>query len=322
MNGLQANKAYSALLGEKYESRKELVDELSDIMDMDRKSVYRRLNNEVYFTFDEIGKISYALGISLDKFIANHYSPISSNLPIEEISSEEELNLILKNVGNIKTYISNIVMQPHSEMGDLCNNFPVCFSAGSKELIFFNRFYKNYRYGNSISYQEYKQNPFNQKVVDAIYDLGQEYAKLDKYELILGNFPARILMLDLNYLRSIRLIGQEDITKIKNEAAKIIDRLEYLANEGFDEKTGSKYNIYISQTSININCYYLWSKDYWFTSIQSDALGDNCSVDVESLIRIRRWFDSMRNSSVLITGCSKSERIKYIDTQRKALKGL
>ncbi len=319
MNGLQTNKAYSDLLEEKYVNRKELVNELSEIMDMDRKSVYRRLNNEVYFTFSEICKISYSLGISLDKFISNHYSPITSNLPTGAISNEEGLSLVLENVYNIKTYISDIASQPYSEMGNLCNNFPVIFYLRSKELIYFHEFYKNYRYGYSKSYQEYKENPFNQKVVDAMYDLSQEYIKLKSYELILGNFPVRILMLDLNYLRNINLMTEEDIIKIKKEASKIIDKLEYLTNKGFDEEYGSKYNIYISQTAITINYYYLWSEAYWFSSIQSDALGDNCSVDLETLMRMKRWFNSMKNSSILITGCSKNERIRYMDAQRREL---
>ena len=316
MNDLDVNKEFSHLLEERFRNKRNTVNLLSELLNMDKKSIYRRLSSEVLFTFSEICHISTTLGISVDNFMVG-FHPVNYGL-VNKVTFHDTEKDITEAITSAKMHISKIVCEPKSEMGNMTNSFPLFFFLCNKEILTLYNFYLNYRSGSRITYKEFKEHENTRLLVDQYYELGKEYIRIKHCTIVMGQTPAQQFMMDVNYLRSIRLLHSDDVKQIKNEVADFIDLLEDIAEKGYYDKYNTEYDIYIAQTSLDVNYYYFMCDLYSLSAFQM-CMANNYSLDNENALKMKKWLDAMKNSSIQISRSSERHRIEFFDNQRKVL---
>lgn len=182
MNSLELNTVISDLFREKIPRKSNAVNTLSEILDIDKKSVYRRLNSEVFFSFSEICKISLALGISLDNIVRKELRGLIPNGFILQPSSESSWEIIAEVICRIRLWATNISLQPFSELGSVYNSIPIPFCALDKEILQYYYYYMNCM-KRDYSFAQMKDDRNFIHITDALFELSKEYLNMGKYIL-------------------------------------------------------------------------------------------------------------------------------------------
>ncbi|GEM_PF-3949583 len=319
MNNLELNKVISNLFIEKMQKKSIAVNTLSEILDMDKKSIYRRLNNEVSFSFSEVCKVSYALGISIDGLIKKNLFGIILNGFVICPDSKSNIEELIDIISKVKQWIINISEEPGSEMGHISNLIPTVFFDLNKEVLQFHYYCINYIKGNK-SFTQMKENINFIRITDALYELTREYLKMKQYYLIISPNPVALFLQKINYYRSIRLLTEEEFIKLKGYVADYIDLLESITGTDSFGPYKAKCAIYISELDYNSSFLYFYTGKGSFSSIQMYMLGWHISFDAECNQLVKMWFDEMKESSVLITQSNFNRRMLFFEEQRKLLK--
>lgn len=319
MNSLEVNRAINAIIKEKIPAKRKMVGMLSEILDLDRKAIYRRLNDEVFFSFSEICKLSWTLGISVDRFILKASAGIAIDGVVSLPESPEYADQILNILTKIKETVSRIAGHPDSEMGNITSHIPSIFYCYDKELLLFSSYFKNCREINHKSYSEFKTDPTIRRFLDASYETYQEYRNMRHYCMLMTRSPVKPILEEMNYLRKIQLLTDQEYDNLKGSVANFLTHLEKTVETGTIGNTDANCSIYLSDIDHRANCHYFWCPERSFSSLQMYLLGMEISFDQEHNEKMRNWLDVWRNNSVLITKSNINERIHFFANQYKIL---
>ena len=319
MNSLKINEAFSALLEEKFHGKKNVVNLLSELLDMDKKSIYRRLNSEVLFTFAEVSLLSQQLGISVDNFIGHLYPAGINNTTLALYGKPQDRKSHVGVIGEIRNYLALIASQPYSEMGNLTNYFPIFFHLENKEIYSLYLYHLNYMRGDNKTFGEFREEEETRMLVEAAHELSELFWQMDHYKIIMGRDPVRLLMQDVAYVKNQDLITATEYDNIKKEIRAMIAKLEEIIESGASDEGESPYNIYLSDTIIDLNCFYTWSETYSMSIAQLYMFGKVCSYETEQNANVKQWLDKWKNNSVKISGTGRSERTAFLAEQRRVL---
>jgi hypothetical protein len=315
---------YQVLLTEiqkNFTKKSTMVNTLADILRIERGAVYRRLREEVPFTFNEIAIIAKHLKISLDNMIgidSQRTIPLQSRLP-DYISPQQEdykmFEFYIKFLQSINHQADN------SETVSISNILPLDLFYNFQYLFSFYLFIWNYHYSND------KIKPFHQisivpKMKEFLNDLSIEMKMIKKTCFIFDNRVFRLIVDDINYFYSIRLIEKEDIIKIKEDLFFLLDYLEEIAVTGQFKETGNSVSLYISDVDITTNYTYIESQKTHLSIIKIFFLATVTSRDINIFEKMKKWISSLIKVSTLITLTNERQRVLYFEEQRKVVSEL
>jgi len=319
MNALDVNRAITAVIKERITQKSKIVSVLSDILGVGTKAVYRRLNNEVFFTFSEICKLSMEFGFSLDGFIHNSLIGMDANGVIPLPKDKECMNKMKNMALHIRREVNKITCQPYSEIGEIANGIPVLFCCYDKELLLYSIYHQNYHHVNNKTFSEFKNDKMIQSITNEIYNMYLESMDVSYLCLLMSREPVRYALENINYLRNIRSITEEEYQHLKRIVRRFIYQLEIITNSGFLPDSQTKCDIYISDVKVNASCHFIYSDCASISSVQMYILGWKVSFDMDHNNEIKSWMDVWKQNAVLITNSNMNERIHFLDNQREIL---
>jgi len=308
------------LLRNRIPQNSKLVAKLIDVLSLEKMAVYRRLRQEVPFTFEEIIVIAREFNISLDNLLgvdARPSFPFPFHAIDEENQNTESDYLLLKNyVQAIKAVASN----QDGEIALITNVLPQSLYTGFDSIFRF--YYFKWRY-YSLSTDQTK--PYHEIILpdrfiqvakdafDCLKNVGKGYFIFDY--LVFQRF-----INDVTYFNTIRLIKDEDVRLIKKELLQFIDYMEIIAKRGFIANPSNKIDIYISETSIDTSyCYIEASASFRFALIWSFVFNIVLTYKDEMLEMMKCWIRSKIRTSTLLSVTSEKTRTQYFDMQRKVV---
>ena len=297
-----------------------MVNTLADILLIEKGAVYRRLRQDVPFTFNEIALIASHLKISLDSIIGVNTKkmiPFKSLLPNFISPQEADYKMIEYYI----KFLQSMNQSENSEIASVVNMLPHELFSGFQYLFPFYLFIWNFLHNND------KPIPFNQISISPemnrfLKEYAMEMMKFKKTSLIFDNRVFQLLIDDINYFYSIRLLGEEDILRIKEDLLSVLDYLEKIAVTGQFKETGNSINLYISDIDITTNYVYIESDDIHFSMVKMFLLSSVTSMDDHSFERMKKWIHSLIKISTLITLTNEKQRVIYFEKQRKIINEL
>ena len=319
MNGLEINRAITAMVRERIPQKSKIVTILSDILGLGTKAIYRRINDEVFFTFAEVCKLSSEFGLSLDSFVQQSITGIDSTGIMPLPKDKESMSKTLHIFSQIKHVIGKISGNERSEVGIIANGIPTLFYCYNKELLRFSTYYTNYQFVNDKTYAEYKQDKVMQSHIDELYELYLKCLDIKHHNILMIRDPVKRAMEDISYMRKIHSLTEDEFRQLKQLIQEFIYNMEVTANSGVLPNFDVKCNLYLSDVRLTPNCHYLYSEEASLSSIQMYVLGWKVSFDHNHNKEVRHWFDLWRHNSVLITKSNINERIHFLEDQRKVL---
>jgi len=297
-----------------------MVNALCDILKIDKGAVYRRLRQEVPFTFDEIASISKHLNISMDSLIdENHYS-ISFQLRLPNFTEPQESDYYLLNAFN--KFLRSVSQSENSETASISNILPHDFFNEFNNLLLFYLYVWNYHYNSNIKVKPFHQFTAPPEMKKIINEHMMEMKKFNKTCYVLDSRIFKLYVNRVDYFNSIRLIERKDVLLIKEELFSILDYLEKIAITGQYKETGNAVNIYISDIDITTSYACLEAKNIHFSMFKAFILSYVTSFDENTFIKMKKWIQSLIKTSTLITLTNEKQRVLYFEKQRKIINEL
>ena len=317
------NNIYQALLNEVekvFPKKSVMVNTLSDILRIEKSAVYRRLRQDVPFTFNEIVAIAKNLNISLDNLvdIENHISIMLQLQLLDYISPQASdynaLNLYIK-------FLKSLNKSGNSEMATITNVLPHDLFSGFDYLLKFYLFIWNY-HSDYTKLKPFHQISITPEMNDLLNNYMIEMKNFNKTFYVFDNGVFRFFIDLVNYFNSIRLIEKEDVLKIKEDLHSMLDYLEKIAITGQFKETGNSVNIYISDIDIT-TCYtYFETSSTYLSMIKAFILSYITSLDKRMFEKTKRWIHALIKISTLITLTNEKQRVLYFEKQRKIVNEL
>ncbi|MCD7936042.1 MAG: hypothetical protein LUG98_04210, partial [Tannerellaceae bacterium] len=121
---------------------------------------------------------------------------------------------------------------------------------------------------------------------------------------------------DIEYFKEIHLISTESLQKLKEDLSALIDKLEELATTGY-HPNGSKVDIFISHTNLGTAYSYIDAVDQQLCFIKLQEMNVITSHNEILFENMKRWADSMKRFSILISQSADIYRYKFFRQQRE-----
>jgi hypothetical protein len=293
------------------------VSFLMEYLQLSRESAYRRLRGEIPFSVEEISLLSVTLGFSLDEIIGDikKYRAFFDFVPETEDSFQMFFSMLEKCYENTEKMLRGNSFESIIAL----NRLPPVF------LVFFDHTFK------FIYYEWMHQN----SLVSTRHAFSETFIPpeltllKDNIQNNLTNIPNNILILDPNIFLSLvkdiqyfyqrKLIDAEELELLRNEVFVQIDFFEKIAKTGRLESK-AKVHLYLSPLYIgtNIGCFsfdHTIESIFWAHTINSINIynPELCSMH-------KRWLDSLKRQSTLITQSNEMLQTDFFDRQREYVK--
>ena len=294
-----------------------LVNTITEMLDIDKDAVYRRLRGTVDFSFTEMANIARILGISLDVIagIENAQSkPAKMNLSKQVNPTELDYEMFEGHVHLLKA----IKDEPDTKLMESGNQFPHYLYQEYEHLtrLFMFTWNQTSSLGAGLPYEEViiPERLRRLQIESCTY---ARYFKSTQY--VWDHQIFQRMAESLKYSDQIGFIKKEDILLIKNDLMALLDQIEKIAMKGKHEDTGNEVSIYIFDTTCDTNYSCLKSKNIQFVLFKAFILNAIVCFDDEVFNETCKWITSLQRMSTLISVSAEKTRAMYFDTQRKII---
>jgi hypothetical protein len=311
------NKVLIATLRKHLPEGKTLVPYLMAKLEIGKESVYRRIRNDISFSFDEIIALSSELGFSIDEIVGqNNNRRLFFDLPSS--NSTNPADLYAEFTYDTVEVIKKMDKAATSRAVFAYNRMPQLFTVHLKNISRF-RYYRWMHQTHNVPLDFYLSDISVPAEVNELHNnLYYNFLKMDELTLILDRNVFASIINEILYYYKRGLIKRDELLLIKDELLQIVDRLEILAEKGTND-AGTKINLFVSSFSIDScygyfeynedSCVQIWTYIMPPITINKPEI---CAIQ-------KNRIESFRKFSILITQCNEIQRAEYLRAQRKLI---
>jgi len=308
---------------EQYSNKSIAVNELCNILDLGRDSVYRRLRGETILNPDEMMKLALAHKISIDQL-----------MEIEQNDVMFTFNAFSQKINHTGNYMDNLInlltqlgMTVRSEVWYASSEIPIFYQALVPEVFSF----KLYVWARTVWNLDYFQGkPFDFEIIPADSRLKypllfNHYKMLPSVELwSSGIFDNTISQIEY-HIETNMFAKPKDALVLVEGLKTICDHMRNMAKEGrkyspgTSIENGTELQLYHNEMVYTNNTILFLSKNVnllFSTICNPDFI---MSKDDRMIRYMQGWFDSVIRKSILISKVNEKERSKFFDRVMKKL---
>ena len=312
------NRCLFEALEKKVPDKTKLVKILMKTLFMEKGAVYRRLREEVPFSFFEVVKIAKKLDIALNSLVCSDSVKVDHFvLNIVEYSKMSEVDY--KEWENYISLLSLAKDDSNSEIAESSNVLPISIYAKFDSLSRYFLFKYQYMFSTTekrIPYSNLAISDRLYRIYHSYFDITKNFAKT---VYIWDFYIFRYLLADIHFFSGINLISVDDIRQIKEDLFALLDYIEDITLNGCFKETGNSVSFYISDINLDADYSYLQFNDMNISHVRTFMLNSVVSSDDTSFIKIKDWIQSLKKTSTLITRSGAVFRTDFFDSQRKII---
>jgi len=302
-------------LEKRYPRKSDLVSALMEVLPLEKESVYRRLRKYVFFTAEETMEIARAWNISLDNIISinpTKTSPFQFHM-IRYVHPEEADYKILEDYNRD---LEIIARDPNGRMVEVINALPRSLYCRSELLTRLFSMKWLYKYGLS-----HEVLPFGSiQIPERMQELDTEYVRLvhdisEVHSIHDSRFVERAVD-DIIYFRSIGMVTEDEAALLREELLTLIDYMEDVASIGYFRHTGNKLFFYLSHTWLDSEYLLFESELLTLSSVRILERNSIASSDKKVFDRFMNMVQSIKRSSVLMSGSNALQQVEFFTLQR------
>lgn len=288
------------------------VNFLSDILDVGKESIYRRLNGQIAFSLDEIVAISKELGISLDEIRSEYNGELADFIVFKNrlISPENSFQIRLQVYADTMEDVYN---SNNSYTYMVINRLLGTFSMRHTHLYKF-VYYKWIHQFDKLLLNYYYS---DLEMPDDIVLLGQKASyyqqRLDKTIILDENIHYNTIQ-EIKYYKERGLINDAEIELIKGDLIESLEGLHHILSTG-ENDVGTKWEIYLSPINICSNSSCLRYDDTISTSFWIHSDSPIVTSDRQVYRMQREWVESLKKYSTLITKSNQKMQAEFLNRQ-------
>jgi len=296
------------------------IDYLMEALNISRESVYRRIRGDISFTLEEIAKLSVDLGFSVDELIIKDmHSRIFFDL---HTTSKQDPSSVYITI--FQQHFQNSIDMIYAKDVEsiMASNYaPYEFTLYFDQLFKFS--YYRWMHQNQESSLKYS---FSDVILPEELLVLQQNAiensrKIKNNTFIIDSHIFLNLIQKIQYYYKRRLISDDDLLLLKEDLFRMIDMLESIAQTGFCEPD-MKCNFYLSSLILDSNSRYIKYDEQVRSQFIINSM-EPITITNPSLCAIhKKWLDSLRKYTTLITQSNEILQIRYFNKQRSYIENI
>jgi len=306
-------------LHHKIRKKSELVNFVSESLNIEKDSAYRRLNKKVYFSISEMGVLASRLGISIDGLFDHKFGGYRStpaytlHCPKSQNSMDRLFNWMESDLRILKDIINE-----STDAGVIFNSLPIEFIMSYHNLLKFVYFKWGYYFVNSSEFKNFSLWKIPAKLESASDEIRNVYTNLETMTYIWDVVSIYCLAKDIIYFYHLQALTYEDVESIKYDLHHMLNDMEKVCDGISTELFNSeKIQIYVSTIHLGTHFSYYISENKWYSSFHTFFIGSNFSDDYDNCIQVREWMNSMKKVCTLISHSGAKERRLFFEEQHR-----
>ena len=319
MRGKQ-NDLLSAKILESIPENIKPIEFLTELLNIGKESAYRRMRSEIPFTFEEITKLALELDFSVDEIIGrNKDERIFLDLQSNSTATHEEN--FLAAIQEYYKYCELISNAQTKEVLIVLNRLSLSSIIGFDSL--FKLYYYNWKHQ---TYNISLNDPFCDTVIPPDINAIRQQFRILKPNLynvhyIIDREIFQNIVRAIQYYYNRKLITDDEIIVLKEELQLVLRNMENVMQTGCNE-CGASMSYYLSLLDIesNINCATFdgnIASLHWMHPVNSI-----CIINQEICKMQKRWIESIKKYSILITLSNEILQAEFINKQIEYLNNL
>ncbi|MBF0575982.1 hypothetical protein, partial [Dysgonomonas sp. GY617] len=201
------------------------------------------------------------------------------------------------------------------------NHFPTIFSISFPNITKFH-YYKWIHQTEDVPLNFYYSDfDIPQEILNLQKELKYNFQVISKQEIIIDKNTILSTLLDINYFYKRNLINESELRVIQEELYECIDLLEKMTLKGVNQM-GSEVLVYFSSLNIESNSSYFEYDGQTYTQLWS-YFSDPISIsNTQASLVHKKWLDSLKKYSTLITRSGEIQRAKFLNLQRELISNI
>jgi hypothetical protein len=295
-----------------------IANTISDILDIDKDAVYRRLRGEVGFSFHEMAIIANKLGISLDNIAEIENTPSSRSTRLNLCNQINPTNADYETFERHVHILQSIKDEPGTSIMDAGNVFPYYLSLDCEHIT---KFYM-FRWGQASSFgnpMSFHDITIPERLRAVQKNICQYARHISSTTYVFNRHLFQRCVANVKYCAQIHLLNDEDVSLIKNDMMALLNYIEKLAVKGKYPETGNEVSIYLSDIGFDANYTCLKSSNIHFTLLRVYLLNFVVGFNRDVYHETCAWIRYLQRMSTLISGSGEKIRATFFDEQRKVI---
>ena len=304
---------------EEIPSHIKLVNYLMNELSIGKESAYRRIRNQIPFSVDEIIKLSNNLGFSIDEiFGLNKEKRVY--IDIKGSTFQNPVDTFINLLTTYREYVKVLQKSEGAEAITATNQVQFFLIMDSEYLFKF--FY--YKWIHQIHEVTPNLKLSEITIPDEVISLKNEI----RYGLRQLKGINAIYIWDQNiffntvkeirYYYKRKLISENELNLIRDDFNKVINDLEELARKGTDD-ANNRFYFYLSILNLESNCAHYSKGNISQVYFSLYSILPMHIEDPNVCFMVKRWLDSLKKYSTLITQCNEFVQVKFFNKQREYL---
>lgn len=295
------------------------VNYLTEILDLGRESVYRRLNGQIDFTLAEIVKLSVELNFSLNEI----HSRYDKNVAAFEYYKDRVKSPRQSFLTKIEAFYARMqdVFKAEDRYTDIALNRLIGSFILQYEHLSKFAYYKWIHLFDKVPLNYYYK---ELEVPAEILNLSQKATyyqqRLDK-TVVMDEYFLYNTIQEIKYYQDRGLIDNEEIALLKNDLKAFIDEFQIILDTG-QSRAGAKWEVYLCSMSISSNASCLNYDDKISSSFWIHSDGAISTSDRQIYIMQKEWINSLKKYSTLITQSNQMMQADFLNQQYKLVEEL
>lgn len=310
--------AFIGKLCKKVPRRADLVARISDILRLEKESVYRRIAGRVNFSVREMGILARELGLSLDSLLYRdkefQWLPFRLESPQQFRSMDSFYDMIEFN----QKCIGEMTRDEPGETGNVYNSLPMEFFISSPLLTKFMFF----KWGNYFVRSE-EFNSFSRwEMPERVAAIAERCAGLYNFREAFYIWDSSLvwtLAREIDNFHRMGVITPEEKGAIKAELMNLLRRIEQALNGTYVSSVPfpAEMSFYVSSINVGFSSSYFAAGDRHFATLQTNFSFSKIENSEEDFLRIKEWIRSFCNISTLLSWSGRIERRQFFESQYK-----
>ena len=297
-----------------YPKKSDQVRLLKDAIGLGREASYRRLRNEISFTFAEACLLSKSLGISLNSIalidnVESHVFHFRINPSDLENYAYHKL---FEHEDSFKMLLNGSVLYTMSA----CSAIPYSFFLPYENLSKFRLFKWIYQTENKLIPSKFSDIVLPQNIQNIQRHLGSKLYKMPENIFIFDRNMFASCLDEFKYFYNLGLITDEELSRLKNEFRQSMEDFETLAVHGKNQ-IGQRVWVYLSNIDFDSSYTFVKGIDFERAYIDGIYLMDTIVSSDPVICKMHReWIESLRKYSTLISVSGEMQRRSFFEKQK------
>lgn len=320
MSKIDYQEEFIRQLNNKAPRKADLIDEIADLLFIERDAAYRRLAGKVDFKFGEACIVANKYNLSVDQVIHKSadifWLPFFMEHPMQARSIENMYDMIVRRIERV----GEVTKGDNSESGNIVNSLPMEFFMLSPLLSRFMFF----KWGNfCVATEEFDR--FSEWELPAKFEeLPQKMRDVYTFENIYYIWDESIiwnLCRDISNFHRIGVLSAGETKELAFELKSMLGMIEnaFEHDENPVLPGSPPIDFYVSPFTLGFVSHYYQSSEACSVMFETNYTFSEVEGCRDSCSKLKHWMDSFLEMSVRLSGTGRNDRAIFFNNQNQII---